>query len=91
MASHHTHTHTHTREPPPPLQCALAGEVLYKESGLAKVDRQCIDFVLEANPVKKYQAVYRVQDGLIWIAESVWFSQFIMFVIVLNTLQLLMQ
>ena len=70
---------------------SISGEALYKQSGLEKVDRQCIDFVLEANPVKKYQSVYRVQDAIIWVADSVWFSQFIMFVIVLNTVQLLMQ
>eukprot|EP00037_Helgoeca_nana_P027704 m.318938 g.318938 ORF g.318938 m.318938 type:complete len:1628 (+) comp27580_c0_seq1:447-5330(+) len=70
---------------------ANEGEVLFQESGLQKMDRQCIDYVLEANPQKKYQPVYRVQDFFIKVAESKTVTTLIIIVILLNTLQLLMQ
>eukprot|EP00036_Acanthoecidae_sp_10tr_P014734 CAMPEP_0206289576 /NCGR_PEP_ID=MMETSP0106_2-20121207/2185_1 /ASSEMBLY_ACC=CAM_ASM_000206 /TAXON_ID=81532 /ORGANISM="Acanthoeca-like sp., Strain 10tr" /LENGTH=1614 /DNA_ID=CAMNT_0053720129 /DNA_START=528 /DNA_END=5372 /DNA_ORIENTATION=- len=70
---------------------ASEGEVLFEETGLAKIDRQCIDYVLEANPIAKYQPIYRIQDSLIKFVESRFVSGVIMAVILANTVQLLMQ
>jgi len=63
----------------------------YVSTGLNKNQRQCIEFVLDARPEAKFQAVYRAQNRMLDLVEHAFFETFIMLSILLNTIVMLMQ
>eukprot|EP00041_Stephanoeca_diplocostata_P038149 m.1480953 g.1480953 ORF g.1480953 m.1480953 type:complete len:1704 (+) comp25172_c0_seq1:294-5405(+) len=67
------------------------GEEQYRETGMNKNQRKCVDFVLEASPPKKYQPIYRLQVYITPFVESKLFETVIIAAIFGNTIQLMMQ
>lgn len=66
------------------------GESRYEGISLDKNQRECLEFALKAKPAKDFAAEYKMQKRVHWLVSSLPFEYFIMFVIMANSVFLLM-
>ncbi|XP_011305273.1 muscle calcium channel subunit alpha-1 isoform X2 [Fopius arisanus] len=67
------------------------GEQEYKNCGLEKNQRNCIEFALKAKPVRRYIPKHRIQYKVWWFVTSQPFEYTIFTLIIINTITLAMK
>ncbi|XP_015123750.1 muscle calcium channel subunit alpha-1 [Diachasma alloeum] len=67
------------------------GEQEYKNCGLEKNERNCIEFALKAKPVRRYIPKHRIQYKVWWFVTSQPFEYTIFTLIIINTITLAMK